>query len=193
MKKLAVVFVALMLTACATPVQKVDSGQRKVGERMEVFIDGAWNKVRPVSGFPGEVWTMEGIFVDELMLFSGVKDGTRMHPENPSRDINAKNFVFRSGMKTEEVVAMFEGVLSRGGSTVTLTKVEPTTFGGKRGFRFDYERVRKVDSLKMKGFGFGLIDGGELFALVYHAPRLTFFDRHAARVEGIARSIAIRG
>ena len=38
------------------------------------------------------------------------------------------------------------------------------------------------------GVGYGTVSKGELFALLYAAPRLGFFPRHKDKVEQIARS-----
>lgn len=94
-------------------------------------------------------------------------------------------------MQIEEVVAMFEGVLTRDGSTFKLLKLDPYPFGGRKGYRFEYERIGKVDNVQQRGVGFGAIDKGELFALIYQAPRLTFFPRHKDRVDAIAKSVVI--
>jgi hypothetical protein len=114
-----------------------------------------------------------------------------MHPEFSANSRN-KDFTFRKTMQTEEIVSMFEGTLSRDGSTFKLKKVEPFAFGGKKGFRFEYERIRKIDGVRLSGIGFGAVDREELFALVYQAPRLTFFPRHQARVEAIAKAVVIK-
>ena len=37
-----------------------------------------------------------------------------------------------------------------------------------------------------------MVNQGELFALIYHAPRLTFFPRHQARVEAMAKAVMIK-
>lgn len=178
-----------VLAACAT-VKKVDSGAHTVGDRLSVSIDGPWNHLDFPGTKPAQVWTMEGLAVDEFLIYAGIKDGQVMHPENASSS-KKQNFIFRSSMQPEEIVSMFEGVLSRDDSTFKLLKLEPYRFGGRSGFRFEYERIRKIDNVQLRGVGFGAVDKGELFALVYHAPRLTFFPRHLARVEAIAKSATI--
>lgn len=189
MKKLLLITILSLLAGCAT-VKKVESGNNKVGERMDITIDGAWNHLDFPGIKPAQVWTMEGVTIDEFLIYSGIKDGQVMHPES-SGSSKQQNFVFHSTMQTEEIVSMFEGVLSRDNSTFKLVKLEPFAFGGKKGFRFEYERIRKVDNVQLKGIGFGAVDKGELFALLYHAPRLTFFPRHQGRVEAIARTVII--
>ncbi len=190
MKKLLLLVLSLCLVACGT-VRKVESGTHGVGERLSVKLDGNWNHVDFPGIKPAQVWTMEGVFVDEFLIYSGVRDGETMHPEAPAGG-KQQNFVFRSAMQTEEIVSLFEGVLSRDNSTFKLRKLEPYPFAGRKGFRFEYERIRKVDNVQMRGVGFGAVDKGELFALLYQAPRLTFFPRHEKQVEQIARSVSIK-
>lgn len=189
MKTLLSVLLLALLAGCAT-VKKVDSGTHSVGERLSISIDGDWNHLDFPSIKPAQVWTMEGLSIDEFLIYSGIKDGQAMHPENAAGD-KKRNFVFRSSMPTEEIVSMFEGVLSREDTAFKLLKLEPYRFAGRGGFRFEYERIRKVDNVQLRGVAFGAVDKGELFALVYQAPRLTFFPRHLARVEAIAKSAAI--
>lgn len=188
-KWLGYLLIALTIAGCAT-VKKVESGVRPVGERLTINIQGEWNHLDFPGIKPAAVWTMEGVTIDEFLIYSGIKDGQAMHPENGGNG-QKKSFVFRSAMQTEEIVSMFEGVLTRDGSTFKLLKVEPYTFGGRKGFRYEYERVRKVDGVIQQGVGFGAVDKGELFALLYQAPRLTFFPRHQGRVESIAQSAKI--
>lgn len=189
MKKLGLLALIVLLSACAT-VKKVESGNRSVGNRLTVNIEGNWNHLDFPGIKPAEVWTMEGITIDEFLIYSGIKDGQAMHPDAPAGG-QKKNVVFRSSMQVEEVVSMFESVLTRDGSTFKLLKLEPYPFGGRKGYRFEYERIRKVDNVHQLGIGFGAIDKSELFALLYQAPRLTFFPRHKDRVEAIARSVVI--
>ena len=44
--------------------------------------------------------------------------------------------------------------------------------------RFEYALTRKVDNVELLGLGYGTVSKAELFAIVYMAPRLTFFARH---------------
>ena len=73
-----------------------------------------------------------------------------------------------------------------------MNKLEPVSFGGEKGFRFEYAIVRRVDNAQLSGVGYGVVSKGELFALLYHAPRLAFFPRHKEKVEEIARSARLK-
>lgn len=188
MKKILLCCLILSLAACAT-IRKIEPGSTKIGERLSLQVPAAWNHVDYPYIKPGQLWTLEGVTIDELMIYSSIKEGQTMHAsDNQGKQ---KNFVFHANMQTEEIVSMFEGVLSRDQSTFKLIKLEPYPFGGKKGFRFEYERVRKSDNVYMRGVGYGSVDRGELFSIIYQAPRLTFYPKHIAQVENLAKSALI--
>jgi hypothetical protein len=189
MKTLPSLVLVVLLAACTTvATKKVDSGDNTLGDRLQVSIDGPWNQITVPNMGPAFIWTMEGLPVDQLRIYSGIKDGEVIHD---TRNSNLKSFSFRSNMQSDELVSMFEGMLTRDGSTFQLTKVEPSSFGGGKGVRFEYAMVTKEDSLPLTGVGYATVNNSELFALLYNAPRLGFFPRHQARVEQIARSAKI--
>jgi hypothetical protein len=45
-----------------------------------------------------------------------------------------------------------------------------------------------VDNVQLSGVCYATVSRGELFALIYMAPRLAFFARHAPTVDRIAQS-----
>ncbi len=188
MKTIIAVMVVVLAAGCAT-VEKVETGERAVGERLTLTLEGPWNRVNAPGMGPEQVWTMEGLTVDQLLVYSGIKNDELVHASSGG---SAKRFAFRSGMQPDEVVAVFEGALTRDGSQFTLSKLEPVSFGGEKGFRFEYAIVRRVDNAQLSGVGYGVVSKGELFALLYHAPRLAFFPRHLPRVEQIAKSAKVK-
>ena len=192
MKKWIAAVVLVFLAGCVS-VAKIESGDNTVGERLTVHLTGAWNHINAPGLGPAQVWTMEGLPVDQLLVYSGLKDGEAVHAPYRGPGPEKKSFEFRSKMEAVEIAALFEGMLSRDGSTFTLVKLEPVSFGGNKGFRFEYALTRKLDNVQLSGVGYGAVSRGELFALVYMAPRLAFFARHAPTVEAIARSARIKG
>jgi hypothetical protein len=95
-------------------------------------------------------------------------------------------------MQPDEIVSMFEGMLTRDGSRFTLVKLEPSPFGTGKGFRFEFELIRKLNSVRLLGIGYGAVSKGELFSIVYFAPRMTFFPRHISQVEKIGASARVK-
>jgi hypothetical protein len=181
--------IAALLAGCVA-VAKVEKGERAVGSRMTVSIDGAWNHINAPGMGPAETWTMEGLPVDQLLLYSGLKDGEAIHAAGQGGP-NAKVFNFQAKMRPDEIVGLFEGMLTRDGSRFKLTRLEPIAFGGQKGFRFEYALTRKIDNVQLSGIGYAAVSAGELFAIVYMAPRLAFFPRHKDRVEHMARNARI--
>lgn len=189
--KLALYFIlAATLAGCATrQVTKIESGDQVIGERLQVKVTGPWNHFSSPLLAPAEAWTMEGLPIDQLLIYSGVKDGEPIHPI--SSGTGGKSFNFRSNMQPDEIVAMFEGALTRDGSTFKLAKLEPSSFAGTKGLRFEYAIVRKIDGVPLSGVGFAGVSNGELFAMLYSAPRMGFFPRHQQRVEEIAKTAKV--
>ena len=191
MGRYAVALLVLALSGCMT-VSKVETGERIIGERMSITLTGAWNHISGVPGQPpAQIWTMEGWPVDQLLVYSGLKDGEAIHGGAGSES-GRKVFSFRAGMEPDEIATLFEGMLTRDGSSYRLTKIEPASFGGHKGVRFEYALTRKFDNVQVSGLAYAAVSRGELFALVYMAPRLAFFPRHAPTVEGIVRSARIQ-
>ncbi len=190
MNRLLVTILVSLAAGCATvSVKKVETGTQGVGDRMQLTLDGPWNHIDSSRMGPAQTWTMEGLPIDQLLVYSGIKNEQLVHAESGG---GRKSFAFRSAMQPDEIVAMFEGMLTRDGSTFKLVKLEPAAFGGEKGFRFEYSLIRKGDNVQLSGLCYGAISKGELFAVLYLAPRLGFYPRHQPRVEQIARSARIK-
>lgn len=188
MKKIFVLVLVLFLAACAS-VSEVKTGENNLGDRLKLTLDGPWNQINAPNIGPAQLWTMEGITLDEMLIYTGLKDGQPVHAQG--RDSNAKNFIFHSKMEPSEIVGLFEGMLTRDNSTFKLTKLEPENFGGLKGFHFEYSLIRKGDNVQLSGMGYGTVSKGELFAIIYQAPRLTFFPRHKSTIEHLASSAVV--
>jgi hypothetical protein len=177
----------LLLGGCAA-VSVVSQGEVVVEKRLVVQADRPWNQFAShMTHVP--TWTHEGITVDELKFYVGIKDG-QVLPAAPVK--NTTPLTFKAKMSPQEVVALFQAMLTRDGSSFQLDKIEPTTFLQSPGFRFDYSLIRKTDDVQMKGSALGVIKDGELFVMHYAAPRLVFFPRYAPVFEKLASTATLR-
>ena len=68
------VLLAVALAGCAT-VTKVDSGETLVRNRLAVQVSEPWNQFERGFADNTPTWTLEGITVDALQFYVGVKDG----------------------------------------------------------------------------------------------------------------------
>jgi len=187
-KTLIALAAALALAGCVS-MAKVERGDRAVGERLQVAIEGPWNHLSAPDLGPAENLDHGGPAGRSPAAVFGLKDGQLIHAAD-NRGAGSKTFAFKSSMQPDEIVGLFEGMFTRDGSRFRLTRLEPTEFAGQKGFRFEYALTRKYDNVRLSGLGYGTVSNGELFAIVYMAPRLTFFARHRA---GSSRSRGARG
>lgn len=182
--------VTVLAAGCAQ-ITHVATGETVVQERLTVTVDKPWNQFPNGLGEGIPTWTQDGVTVDAMRFYVGLKDGALIAP-TPSEPKGQKPLAFKSGMQTAEIVALFEALHSRGGSQFTLERVQPQPFAGQPGFRFEFTQLRKLDEVRLKGVGWGGVRQGELFVITYTAPRLGFFDRHVKSAEAIAASARIR-
>jgi hypothetical protein len=121
----------------------------------------------------------------------GLKDGALIVPTS-SEEKGQAPIAFKSGMKAADVIALFERLYARGGSTFTLEKVEQVSFVGTGGYRFEFSSIRRSDDVRLRGMGWFAIRNGELWAITYTAPRLAFYQAGVGEAEAIARSARIK-
>lgn len=178
---------AAVLAGC-TVVTKVEKGEATVANRLVLTVDEPWNRFERDLSFGVPTWTQEGITIDALSFFVGVSDGKAIAPSNNSKEAP---LTFRSTMKPADIVALYQTMMSRDGSVFTLDRIEPGMFVGTPGFRFDFSLVRKVDDVRLRGTAWGAVRQGELFMVVYSAPRLVFYDRNIGKAEALARSARV--
>lgn len=201
MKRLVVLVLALLLAACSS-MRRID-GEQVVHGRLAVQVSSAWNRVSdPWDVPPYETWTQEGVPLDHLRLWGGVRPGQPLVIKDAvySRAADAKDPrvpTFRQGLSGEKLVSLFEEVYARAGP-VTITKVEPTVFAGLNGVRFEFTLARRSDDLNMRGVGWVAVRpdpmwGEELFAATFVAPRLGFYPRLLPMAEAVVNTARVKG
>jgi hypothetical protein len=189
--RISVLVAASVLGGCAV-VSKVETGEAVIKDKLAVQVVTPWNKFNRGMGDNTPTWTVEGIAVDALQFYVGVKNDELLAP-TPTDRKGVEPVAFKSNMQPSEVVALYQKLFTRDGSSFTLNKIEPTDFIGMRGFRFEYAMVRKVDDVRLSGVAYGAVRNGELFLINYTAPRLAFFPKHIQQVEALVKSARVKG
>jgi hypothetical protein len=189
--RISVLLAASVLGGCAV-VSKVDVGEAVVKGKLAVQVVTPWNKFERGMADNTPTWTVEGIAVDALQFYVGIKNDELLAP-TPTDRKGVEPVAFKSSMQPSEVVALYQKLWTRDGSSFTLNKIEPADFIGMRGFRFEYAMVRKVDDVRLNGVAYGAVRNGELFLINYTAPRLAFFPRHIQQVEALVKSARVKG
>ena len=196
MKKILSLLLAVLVAGCAN-IAKVE-GEQVVNQRMAVQLAEAWNKVSiPGDSQPYDRWTQEGLSLDELRLWAGIRPGqplmTLPPGSVPAGQKAPRVPTYAAGMAPDQLVSLLESVYSADGSLVTVTRVEPGLFAGERGVRFEFTVVRKRNDLQMNGVAWVAVRKDELFAASFVAPRLSFYPRLLPKAEAVVRSAQIRG
>jgi len=196
MKTLWTLVLVVLVSAC-TSIAKIE-GDQVVNNKLVVSVSDAWNKVTdPWENEPYDIWTQEGIPLDHLRLWGGVKSGKALvaKPTVLFRSPGEKDPrypTFTAGLPPDKLVSLFEALYANEGA-VAITRVEPTVFAGEKGVRFEFTLARQADDVTLKGVGWAAIHKDELFAATFAAPRLAFFQRLLPMAEAVVKTARIRG
>jgi hypothetical protein len=193
MKKLFLIALALIVVGCANIV-KID-GEQTINSKMTVKLPQAWNKINIAASQPYELWTQDGVFVDQLRMWAGINSGANLvvAPQKNSQGKAPRVPVYTAGMKLDQIASLFEQMYAIDGSTVTLDRVEPATFGAQQGVRVEFSVVKQSSNVQLKGIAWAAEHKGQFYATSYVAPRLSFFPRYLPQVQDIAKSAVIKG
>lgn len=196
MKALAALLLACLLAACTT-IAKVD-GEQVVGGKLVVTLPDAWNKVTdPWERGRYDMWTQEGIPLDHLRLWAGLRPGESLvaRPTVVFRAPGEKDPrypTFTAGLRPHRLVNLFEQLYANEG-VVQVTRMQPVLFAGQRGVRFEFTLARRADDLVLQGVGWAAEHRGELYAATFAAPKLAFYSRLLPMAEAVIRSARIKG
>lgn len=201
MRVLPVLLLAALLAACTT-VARIE-GEQVVNGKLAVDVSSAWNRVNdPWEADPYDTWTQEGVPLDHLRFWAGVRPGQPLMTKPMvflrNEDERAPRVpTFRNGLSPEKLVSLFEELYATAG-TVTLTRVDRATFAGQQGVRFEFTLLRRRDDLVLRGVGWVMVRpdpvwGEELYAATFVAPQLAFFGRLLPKAEAVVNTARIRG
>jgi hypothetical protein len=198
MKRVCAALVALALVAA--PLAPAWAGWKLIDGGTPVAVaKGAltvtagqdWNRwtVRPIK--KGEVWTLDGVNLNELYFVSGLAPG-----ETLFRNVNKKERplpTLGASLQLTDIPEFVESStrIALNTSVFELKDVQPTTFAGHQGVRFSYEYAVEGTPLLRRGLGAGTVADGQLHLIVYTAPALYFYDRDVAKVEAIIASATL--
>lgn len=186
-----------LATMSAVPAQAgwklVETGKPAVVAKSTMKATAAepWNRwsYRPIK--KSEIWTLDGIALNELYFVSGLIPGEPLYREANKKDNPLPKF--RNGMQLTEIPELFESSnrVVLGISTFTISGIEPFKFGGHDGVKFTYDYAVNGSALTRKGVAVGTIVNNQLHLISYTAPSLYYFDRDRAKAEAIMASVTL--
>ena len=150
----------------------------------------AWNKLSARPGRNAETWTLDGPALNDLSFFGGIKDGKTLLRDSDKRNKPLPRF--SKTMLPTDIVQLFEGSYRLAGDTALFEvgKVEPVTFAGVPGVRFEYAFVQR-DEVRRQGEATGAVIGGRLYLISFEAPSIHYFARDIARYRELVGSARV--
>ncbi len=148
-----------------------------------------WNRWSARPSDKGELWTRDGINLNELSFFAHIGNGETLYRNRNQSDSPLPKF--KSGMLPTDLVDLFEAsnriVLKT--PLFTIDSIEPAKLAGHDGVRFAYHYVVEGDQINRKGEGVAANVGGRLYLVNFVAPEIYYYDRDIANFRAMVSSI----
>jgi len=189
--------IALAAAAVATPAlawKLVKHGEQVIVAKSAMVVTAAddWN--RQTSGYVKntELWTLDGVPLNELYLVSGIPAGGAMFYELDKKDNPLPKFSDK--MLLTDIPDFIERTWRVGRQAVVFKtlSVEPAKMGGKDAIRMKFEYVRDGNRLSYKGEALAAIVDNQLRAVMFEGTSLYYYDRDIAKAEAVMGSVTFR-
>ncbi len=198
MKKrvLAISYIGLFCV-CIVPAQAAWKGMiagtpiAVANSSMTVVPSGDWNRWSFRPSLYGEIWTRDGVSLNELSFFAQIPNDQTIYREQFRNEQQLPKF--KSDMLLTDVVEMFEAsnrIVLRT-SIFQVDKVEPAKIGVYDAVRFNYSYAVQGDELARSGEGVAAIVDGKLYVANFVAPSIHYFGRNVASFREMVASIKI--
>lgn len=147
-----------------------------------------WNRnsSRPIK--KGEVWTLDGVGLNEVYFVSGLAAGETLFKEldkknNPLPKLGSSVSLtdipefYESSVRVALQTSLFE-----------IEKVEPVSFAEQQGIRFSFNYGVKDSPIIRKGMAQAALVNGQLHLIAFVAPTIHYFERDLPKAEALMAS-----
>ena len=136
-----------------------------------------------------EVWTIDGLPLNEFVVVSRVRDDEHVMLEARERKRRPDGPWFRTGMRPDELRdVLLDAFRQDGWTRVTARDLRPERFGTVEGIRFEAE-LTEPGGLRYKGL-FGAAErNGRLTHFFWIAPEEHYFPRDREAVEQMFQTV----
>lgn len=192
--RLIIATAMLMLTASSALGNALISPGPRAGiakSKLSATPDGEWNRLSRKDGKNVELWTLDGDSLNKVSFFGGVPVG-----EPLLREIDKKNRPLprvTANMLITDIPALLETTYRSQYSVnqMEIVDQEPALLAGKKGIRFTYAFTRADDEVQRKGEGIGAMVNGQLYLVIYEAPKLYYFDKDVDKFRKLAATLKL--
>ena len=179
----------LLLVACA-PYSLVPANNAVDLKGFSVTPGADWNKSAHKPGAKAESWTSNGEVLDQLILIGDINDGEALlktqNKSLPMPKFTADMLPF----DVENLVKTSIKNLANGEIEVQTENLQPASFGGVPGFRFNITFFTQGGLLKT-GDVLGAVKNEKLYLMIYTAADLHYYRNRLPEVEKIFASAVL--
>ncbi len=152
-----------------------------------------WNRASAFAGKNAESWTLDGQSLNDLTFYGGISDGQTLFRDFDKRDRPLPRF--SATMLAPDIAQLFEGSyrVATGTSLFTIGRMEPATFAGRPGFRFDYGFTLQGEEVRRRGEATGAVIDAKLYMVTFEAPAIHYFASGLSAYRTILRSATLAG
>lgn len=163
----------------------IEPARRNIGQAYSVEPQIVWSKQSPSDM---ETWTVDGVMLQSLRLYSGLEDG------DPLFRLDAEDMpVFRKDMLAGEAVEFIVDSIAReGGANVRSSNLRPAPFGEEAGYRVDLTFFSNT-GLEMRGLAAGTVVDDRLYLILYVGAASHYFPKYEDNVNRLIDSVRITG
>jgi hypothetical protein len=176
-----------LASACAGPggrLVRAGGDIRVFDMQLDTSLD--WARVRQPRM---ELWTIDGLPLNEFVVVSKVRPGEHVLLEARERRRRPDGPWYRAGMRPDEVRdVLLDAMRLDGWTRVAATGLRPVRYGGVDGLRFEAE-LTHPNGLRYRGL-FGAVErGGRLTHFFWIAPEQHYHPRDKDAVARMFDSI----
>jgi len=147
-----------------------------------------WNRWSKRPSKNGEIWTLDGVSLNELSFLAGISSGETLYKDRKKKDRPLPKFDAK--MIAPDIVQLFEAsnriILQT--SLFEIDKVEPATLAGHAGVHFTYHYTVQADEVRRKGEARAAVIGSKLYLINFAAPMIHYYDANAPEARAIMDS-----
>ncbi|QCB38966.1 hypothetical protein E5554_14730 [Sphingobium sp. PAMC28499] len=192
--RLIIATAILMLTASSALGNALISPGPRAGiakSRLSATPDGEWNRLSRKDGKNVELWTLDGDSLNKVSFFGGVPVGEPLLRENDKKNRPLPRVT--ANMLITDIPALLETTYRSQFSVnqMEIADQEPALLAGNKGIRFTYAFTRADDEVQRKGEGIGAIVNGQLYLVIYEAPKLYYFDKDVDKFRKLAATLKL--
>ncbi|MEE9434135.1 MAG: hypothetical protein V3V15_07855 [Sphingorhabdus sp.] len=190
---LSIILTGAAPAAAGWKIMPAGTAASVVDEKLTVTPSQRWNRWSSRPSDYGEIWTIDGLSLNELSFFAGIPSGKTIYHDRQSKRRPLPKF--RSNMLLTDIVELFEStnriVLQT--SLFEVGETIPAKLSGHDAVRFRYSYAIQGDELKRNGEAVAAIVDGKLYLVNFVAPAIHYFDRDIDNFQKLVDTIKIGG